>query len=197
MIDASVRNAWQDIDQKVRPFVARRVPGAANVDDVIQDVYLRMQRGLGQLRDDQRFGPWVYQVTRSAIADHQRSKGRRAQREQPLPEHEEVAANAADDERTIECDLARAVVPFVASLPSPYREAITLTELEGMSQVEAAALLGISVSGMKSRVQRGRKLLREALDTGCKIALDARGGVVSCERRTTPDAKRECSATKC
>lgn len=76
-------------------------------------------------------------------------------------------------------ELATYIVPLVAMLPSPYREAITLTELEGLTQQEAAEMVGISLSGMKSRVQRGRRLLRQALDECCEIALDARGAVMS------------------
>ena len=72
---------------------------------------------------------------------------------------------------------------FVAALPSPYREAITLTELQGMTQKDAAEMLGISLSGMKSRVQRGRQQISEMLQACCEIALDARGHVVSFDRR--------------
>ena len=71
----------------------------------------------------------------------------------------------------------------MACLPSPYREAITLTELEGLTQAEAARMVGISVSGMKSRVQRGRARLREMFEACCEIALDGRGAVMQCEPR--------------
>jgi RNA polymerase sigma-70 factor (ECF subfamily) len=80
-------------------------------------------------------------------------------------------------------ELASYIALFVVMLPSPYREALTLTELEGLTQREAAERLGISVSGMKSRVQRGRLLLRELLEGCCDIALDARGHVMSYEPR--------------
>ena len=66
---------------------------------------------------------------------------------------------------------------FVAQLPSPYREAVTLVELEGLTAREAADMVGISVSGTKSRVQRGRDQLRRMFDECCEIALDARGKV--------------------
>ena len=68
MIEAAARGAWKDLDAKLRPFIARRVRSPMDVDDVVQDVFLRMQRAVSGLRDDERFGPWVYQVTRSAIA---------------------------------------------------------------------------------------------------------------------------------
>lgn len=182
MIDPSARGAWRELEAKLRPFIARRVRAEVDVDDVMQDVFLRMQRGLAELRDDERFGPWVYRVARSAIVDHQRSASR----------HRVVAGDDLDDQaldvedddgRTVAEELASYLAPFVAMLPSPYREALTLVELEGIAQNQAAEMLGISVSGMKSRVQRGRARLRKALEDCCHIALDARGHVMSCEPR--------------
>lgn len=75
----------------------------------------------------------------------------------------------------------------VVLLPSPYREALTLTELEGLTQKEAAEMIGISLSGMKSRVQRGRERLRTLFDECCEIGVDARGRAIACD---PPDYKR-------
>ena len=183
VIDANSRGMWKDLDAKLRPFVARRVNSVDDVDDVVQDVFLRMQRGLDGLRDDQRFGPWVYRVARSAIADHRRRAARHPVAESG--EAEETAADERDEDNASDAErmLAAAVAPFIAMLPSPYREALTLTELQGMTQREAAAMVGVSLSGMKSRVQRGRVMLRESLEACCAIALDARGRVMSCVPR--------------
>jgi RNA polymerase sigma-70 factor (ECF subfamily) len=185
MIDPAARGAWRVLEAKLRPFIARRVGAQADVDDVLQDVFLRMQRGLSGLRDEERFGPWVYRVARNAVVDHQR----RAVKHR-LPDDEVVPVEIADeedDDGVVERELAGYLAPFVATLPSPYREAITLTELEGLTQKQAAQMLGISLSGMKSRVQRGRQRLRKALEDCCHIALDVRGRVVACEPR--PDGK--------
>lgn len=186
VIEETAQDAWRDLDAKIRPFVARRVGASADVDDVVQDVLFRIQRGVSGLRDDQRFGPWVYQVARSAIADHLRTRMRH-----PLASTEppEVDSSGVRDEGESEAEreLALYVVPFIAALPSPYREALTLTELEGLTQREAAEMIGISLSGMKSRVQRGREQLRRSLEECCHIATDARGHIIAYERR--PDGK--------
>ncbi|HEV8324961.1 MAG TPA: sigma-70 family RNA polymerase sigma factor [Myxococcota bacterium] len=188
MIDAGARAAWEGLGEQLRPFIARRVPAPADVDDVLQDVFLRMQRGLPALRDRERFGPWVYQVARSAIAEHHRTRARHPPAPQAAPPEPAVPAEAedsdADGSDDFACDLAGALAPFVAALPSPYREAITLTELEGLTRQEAARMLGVSVSGMKSRVQRGRARLREMLEACCEIELDARRRVIGCRPRT-------------
>ncbi|HEY5936213.1 MAG TPA: sigma factor-like helix-turn-helix DNA-binding protein, partial [Kofleriaceae bacterium] len=80
--------------------------------------------------------------------------------------------------------LAGCLASFVALLPSPYREAVTLVELEGLTAREAAAMVGISTSGMKSRVQRGRAELRRRFEECCRIAVDARNKVIEVTPRT-------------
>jgi RNA polymerase sigma-70 factor, ECF subfamily len=185
MIDDTARGAWNEVGAKLRAFVARRVRAPADVDDLVQDIFLRIQRGVSDLRDEERFGPWVYRVARNAIADHRRSA-----RRHPIADgdpSDEPSADDDDDDRAAEQDLAAYVATFIAMLPSPYREALTLTELEGLTQKEAAEMMSISLSGMKSRVQRGREQLRKLFDDCCTIALDARGRVVSCDPR--PDGK--------
>jgi RNA polymerase sigma-70 factor (ECF subfamily) len=180
VIREDMRCAYRELEERLRPFVARRVSTPDEVDDVVQDVFLRMHRSLAHLRDEERFGPWVYQVARSAIAEHRRARARH-----PLPAGDPVQPEPPpeDDDRAVEQELATYVAPFVARLPSPYREALTLTELEGLTQKEAADMLGVSLSGMKSRVQRGRERLRALLEDCCEIALDARGRVIDCQPR--------------
>lgn len=184
MIEPAARGAWRELEAKLRPFIARRVRSEVDVDDIVQDVFLRMQRGLAGLRDEERFGPWVYQVARSAIVDHQRVAAKH--RVVDADGSEDIPLDV-DDDRGVQEELAGYLAPFVAMLPSPYREALTLVELEGLTQKQAAEMLGISLSGMKSRVQRGRVQLRKALEDCCHIALDVRGRVVSCEPR--PDGR--------
>lgn len=193
-LDLSKEHVWRDLEKKLRPFVGRRVP-PADVDDVIQDAFLRIQQGLASLREDERIGPWLYRVTRSAIVDHLRRSARHPPPVQ-APERQDdewnvqlhpAITSVEDDQGSVEREVASYAALFVATLPSPYREALTLTELEGLTQKEAAEILGISLSGMKSRVQRGRQKVRAALEACCNIAIDSRCRVVGCVPR--PDGK--------
>lgn len=183
MIEPAARGAWRELEGRLRPFVARRVPTPADADDVVQEVMLRLSRGLPDLRDDDRFGPWVYRIARNAIADHLRDRVRH-----PLAGDDRVLddlppAPDDDEERDAERALAIYVAHLVATLPSPYREALTLVELEGLSHKEAAALAGVTLTAMKSRVRRGRAEVRRLLEACCAIALDARGHVIDCTPR--------------
>lgn len=164
--------SWEAVETRLRPFVVRRV-AACDVDDVMQDVFVRVQTGLASLRDEERFAAWLFQIARSAIAEHGRMRARH-----PLADGvaaEPAAAPSDDDDREAARALAGCVSMFVTHLPSPYREAVTLVELEGVTTREAADMVGISVSGMKSRVQRGREQLRRLFEQCCEIAVDARG----------------------
>jgi RNA polymerase sigma-70 factor (ECF subfamily) len=162
--------------------VARRVASPADVDDVVQDVALRIHRGIAELQDDERFGGWVYRIAKRAIADLHRDRVRH-----PLPRSQtgdpaDVPVSGDGDE--VESDLGECVALFVARLPSPYREAVTLTELQGLTHKEAATVLGVSLSGMKSRVQRGRERIRRMFEECCEISLDCRGKVTECVPRS-------------
>jgi RNA polymerase sigma-70 factor (ECF subfamily) len=180
---------WEDVAARLRPFIARRV-SPVEIDDVMQDVFVRMQRGLPHLRDEERFTSWLFQIARSSVADHMRTRARH-----PIADGDaepEPAVESNEDDREAARHLAGCITMFVAQLPSPYREAITLVELEGKTAKEAAEMTGISVSGMKSRVQRGREQLRSLFERCCQIALDVRGKPTEFTPRPQPSC-RTCS----
>ncbi len=184
---------WMEAETRLRPFLARRVP-VADVDDVLQDVFLRMQRGLASLRDEERLDAWLYQVARSAIAESGRSRARHPLAGESAQDGlAELAPEPEQDDAAIRA-LSSCVAVFVARLPSPYREAVTLIELEGLTAREAAELAGISVSGMKSRVQRGRRRLRAIFEECCEIALDARGKITAATPRAACPPGMACES---
>ncbi len=170
---------WHQLEASLRSFVSRRVASPADVDDVLQEVFLRLARGLGTLRDEERLAPWLFSIARNVVNDHHR----RAARETPVEALEAQVASSGSEESPLEAELSACVARFITQLPDEQREAITLVELEGMSQKDAAAMLGLSHSGMKSRVQRGRAELRRMFERACAIEVDARRKVIECEPR--------------
>ena len=194
MIEAHARGAWTEVEKHLRPFIARRVDDPADVGDILQEVYLRMEAGLADLRDSERFGPWLYRVARNVLSDHLRSRARH----HPAPARElpadDVEAAVPDDEPDTERELATYMTSFVAALPPPYREALVLTELQEMNHKDAAQMLGVSLPAMKARVRRGRQQVRQMLEACCDIALDARGRVLSYDRRRGGTVPKDCCA---
>ena len=186
-VSLSTEGVWSELRANIRGFVGRRVRQPADVDDIVQRVFLQVHRALPTLRDADRLHAWVYQTTRRAIADYYRAPSHA--REVPAGSAVDLApqiADAADDDadgRALQ-ELSACLKPLISTLPPADQQALQLVEVEGVTQVEAAERLGLSVSGMKSRVQRARVHLRMALDECCRIALDRRGGVIGYEART-------------
>jgi RNA polymerase sigma-70 factor (ECF subfamily) len=172
---------WLHFRGQLRGFVARRLAHPADVDDVLQWVFLRLHQNLGRLRESERVHAWLYRTARRAIADYYRAKARN--REIPSGaasdlERLESAATPAPDAGDLD-RLAACLSPMVEQLPAPYREAIVRADLQGVRLAELARSAGLSLSGMKARVQRGRKRLHRLLADCCRRELAARGGARS------------------
>jgi RNA polymerase sigma-70 factor, ECF subfamily len=191
------KNIWNEVHSGLRAFIAKRVADEASVEDLSQEVFMRMQRGLGGLKKESRMLPWIYQIARHAIIDYYRARDRHPERPVGLASELEtlqpgsVPVESREDSGRLRRELAGCLRPMIERLSEDYRQAVTLVDLEGLPQHEAAARLGLSVSGMKSRVQRGRRQLRTMLEACCEIALDRRRGVAdydlrdhSCQDRT-------------
>lgn len=167
---------WHTFAPPLRAFLARRVPAGVEADDLLQDVFLRVVKHLDSLRSTERPEAWLFQIARNALRDSLRARQRKDGRTDPL----EVDLPADTDPvamRNSEEELAPCLTPMIARLAEPYRTAIELTSIQGLTQAEAAKQVGISLSGMKSRVQRGREQLRQMLMRCCDIDVDVRGGV--------------------
>jgi len=188
-MEAHAQEIWQQIHNGLRAFIAKRVANEAEADDIVQDVWLKMQRGLDGLKDRRRLISWIYQIARHAIIDHYRAPGRR--REMPAGLAADLEAyqssssrqRASEDSGQLRMELAGCLRPMIDRLSEEYRLAVVLVDLEGLTQQAAAVQLGLSLSGMKSRAQRGRRQLKEMLEACCTIELDRRRGVTDYDVR--------------
>ncbi|MGI8874332.1 MAG: sigma-70 family RNA polymerase sigma factor, partial [Egibacteraceae bacterium] len=150
---------WEQFAGRLRAFIATRVSNPADAEDILQDVFVKVHRGARELRDTERLTTWIFRIAHNAIIDHYRSAPRR--RETPV---EELARfdvvppvdAAIDDQSVVRAEIAGCLRPLIAELPGRRPRGAELVDLGGMSQTAAARQLGLSVSGMKSRVQRAR-----------------------------------------
>ena len=162
---------WDEFGLKLKQFILKRVKDKSAAGDILQEVFLKIHTGLDGLKDESKLESWIFQVTRNAIADHFR-------RQRPQEElSEELTEDLSDDKEIVE-ELPPCLKEMINSLPDEYRQALILTEYQGLTQAQLAERLGISVSGAKSRVQRGREKLKEMLLACCHFELDKRGKVL-------------------
>jgi RNA polymerase sigma-70 factor (ECF subfamily) len=185
---------WAHLRKQVRVMLGGRLASGADAEDVVQDVLLRVFRNTHSLRDGDRFGSWLATTVRNAATDQLRAKQRNPVVARDESEEADPAAPVDEPDDTARRLLVAALRPFAERLPAIYRDVIILSELEEVPHAEIARRLSISVSGVKSRVQRGREQLRKMLTDCCEIALDVRGAVVACEPRIGK-ASEDCCST--
>lgn len=157
---------------RLRLFILQRVSDQSAADDILQNVFLKIHSRVDRLRDETKLESWIFQITRNAIADHYRAR---------FSSHETPAAREPVEmpaEEDMMEKFSGGVREMIDQLPDHYREALLLTEFEGLSQRELADQLGLSLSGAKSRVQRARQLLKDLLMQCCHIEFDRYGTVL-------------------
>jgi RNA polymerase sigma-70 factor, ECF subfamily len=152
----------------IRSRLARTLP-ADKVDDALQEVFVRVQTRIDDVRDPSRLPAWVWSIARNVATDTHRQRTHEAFEDV----HSDQPIAHDDPTETV----ASWLPTFVDALPEPYAQAVRLVDLEGLSQQDLATRLQISPSGARSRVQRGRALLKARLLECCHVALEG-GDVV-------------------
>ena len=163
---------WETFRAPIQQFILRRVRDPHSAEDILQDVFLKIHTRIDTLHQQDRVAAWIYQIARNAIADYYRAQRPTSNLSEALAAPEDLA----------EEDVVHALLPCVAALvdalPDAYREALRLTEYEGLSQKDLSERLGISFSGAKSRVQRARAKIKQQLLACCHFQLDYAGRII-------------------
>ena len=189
---SETQHIWDEFSSAVRAFIRRRVKDDHVADDLLQDVFVRIHDKLDSLDDKERLASWLFRIARNVVTDHYR------RRFDVTSEEAEIPTNQFTGDENINEQVGQWLVNRIAELPEDYREAVTLSELKGVRQTEIAERVGLSASGVKSRVQRGRKMLKDSLLQCCHFEFDRRGNVIDYQVRadcTTccDTANGECS----
>jgi RNA polymerase sigma-70 factor (ECF subfamily) len=168
----TTQQIWHDLNDKLKGFYAARVANEQTVSDLLQETFLRIHQNIHRINDRQRVSAWVFQIARNLVMDHYRGTDQRQ-------------SQSAADLDTLEADtphfnaeVAGWLPALIEHLPEPYRQALRLYEIEAMPQQQIAHQLGISLSGVKSRIQRGRDKLKDLLHQCCFFELDSEGNIL-------------------
>ena len=163
---------WSRHEPELRTWLRARMPVSSDVDDVLQDSFVKAMRQGDRVSDVTQPRAWLFEITRNTLIDRLRAQKPLAH----LPPDWEELPEEPNDLDTV--DALVACVPRVLSeLGAQDREAIELCDLQGMAQAEFARLKGLSLPAAKSRVQRARIRMRERMAQGCQVSFDPRGKV--------------------
>jgi RNA polymerase sigma-70 factor, ECF subfamily len=177
-------------------YIRSRVGDSATADDLTQETFVKVSNALAKGTEPEHFRGWLFQIARNTIIDFLQESHRFV----PLGESD-LASKAEtpkildplDDE--FRKQLFSYAVKVIETLPAEDREALTLTELDGLSREELASELGISLSAAKSRVHRARARLRKTVEECCRLLTDPYGRVIDWRKRGSPCRGPKNSAT--
>jgi RNA polymerase sigma-70 factor (ECF subfamily) len=188
---------WKEFSEHVRAYIRSKVSSDEVAEDIVQDIFVRIHQGLGGLKHEDRLQSWVFGIARRSLADYYRKKSRK--RSQPTetiandtdPEEEKEIDNltAFEGEHSVHEEVLSWLIPMIDELPDKYRLPLKMADVEGKTQQEVADELGLSLSGAKSRVQRGREKLGEVLSACCEVQFGTEGRAVAYRKREEDDCE--------
>lgn len=183
-MQAEVVKVWTDMNDRLTNFVKGKIHNTELAEDIVQDVFLKVFSKSNTLKNKDKLVSWIYQITRNEIIDH----FRKASFYNPSLDIEEEIY-----EDTLTSEVSECVRPVIDSLPQKYREALILSDIENIPQKEIAERLNISYSGLKSRVQRAREMLKSTCEQCCEISTDVYGDILDYKvKKEIPDCDDCC-----
>lgn len=173
---------WADTLDRLRAFIATRVGDPEVAADITQDVIVRSIAS-GALERVDNPAAWLYRSARNAVIDHYRTR----RSHDTIDDHEgwPDPDDFSHEPNTASRELSRCLQPMFDQLTPAARDALVRVDVDGHTQQRAATELGLSVSGMKSRVQRARRDLKELLEQCCTVEVDRRGEISDYQQSTS------------
>ncbi len=168
-MDKEIFAIWNELNERLINFIIQKVKDKDVAKDINQDVFIIVFSKLDTLRNRDKIIPWIYRITRNEINAYFRK--------QAVHQDVEVVDKSYFLEENLTSEFSRCIQPMIHALPLKYKEALRLTEIEGVSQKELARIANISYSGAKSRVQRGREMLKSLLQQCCTVSADKYGNI--------------------
>jgi RNA polymerase sigma-70 factor, ECF subfamily len=182
----TTEKVWEEFNTGLKHYILKHVQDEPSAEDILQDVFLKIHTHIDSLRESDKLQGWIYHIARNTITDYYR-----VHKFTPdLPDVPYVPEDPFDD---VVSDLLPYVKKLVDNLPHDYRQALILTEYEGLTQRELAERLGISVSGAKSRVQRAREKVKLMLLKCCHFQFDGLGRIIDFEPNCDCCVNHDCS----
>lgn len=172
---------WLKFSHPVKDFIRNKTHNSDVADDILQEIFIKIHQNLHLLRDEERVAGWVFQIARNTVLNYFRMQKKNL-------ENQEFHQRETEEESYFKENNLNEMVgiwlgEFKKDLDPKYQEALQLVDIEGITQIELAHRLGISVSGAKSRVQRGREQLKQKLIDCCPVKTDQYGNILEIQSK--------------
>ncbi len=170
---------WNEFSDSLRRYINSRVKNDTIADDLLQEVFVKIHLNSNTIKKQESLKSWIYTIAHNVIVDHFKKQSK-------ITDIQPIIASE-NDETSNDHSHKDCLIPLINNLPENYRNALLLSEIKGLKQAEVAKQLNISLSGAKSRIQRGRTLLKQGFIDCCDFKLNESGHLFG-----TDKTKEEC-----
>lgn len=166
-----IEQTYTELRNELKAYINSRVNNESEAEDILHDVFIKAHSGIENLKDTSKLNGWIYRIAKNSIIDYYRTR-------KPHSDINEFDITDGAEEITAAKKLEPSLRAFLTYLPPIYREALVLADFKGMSMASLAKKLNLSVSAVKSRVQRARKMLKDQFLKCCHFEFDKFGAVI-------------------
>jgi len=160
-----VDDVWNEFSGQIRGYLLKKVKVEDDADDLLQEIFIKIHSSLAQLQDEKKLAPWIYQIVRNSLTDYYRKKNLETSE---FDEESTVSNSGEPSEDIYSACVSGCLRVFIDRLPDKYKEPLVLSDIRGLKQKDIAAEMNLSYSGLKSRVQRGREMIKDMfVDCAC------------------------------
>ena len=180
---------------RIHRYLARLV-GPTEAEDLTQEVFLRVNRGLPDFKGEAKLSTWIYRIATNVATDRIRSRASQEIRSgKAMPLDEQVIEAGVDlkgdrkpslEKQAMREEMSACVQDYINSLPERYRLPVTLSEIGGLTNKEIAETLGLTLETVKIRLHRGRAMLKGKLESGCHFDRDEED-ILVCDPKAIPN----------
>ena len=186
---------YASFQPKVLRFFIRMFNDEAEAEDLCQEVFIKINRGLHAFRGDSSLSTWIYKIASNVANDRFRSasfqKGKKKviskEKAEGLPEDRNVWTGEQEplaDQRMVKEEMNQCILNYVHDLDKDYRTVLILSEYEGLKNKEIAEVLGVSLDTVKIRLHRGRAKLKKRMSRECELYYDSDSSLC-CDKKTS------------
>ena len=165
---------WKEQSAKLKQFICYKVNDDDCCNDILHDLFFKIRDKEEKIALLEKPASYIIKMAQNAVIDYYRSQ-------KEVPTDVCGCGDLEGRQSFSETEVYNiTLLPYIEALPAIYKEALILSDLEGLSQKELAERLNISYTGAKSRVQRARQMLKEAILRCCNYRFDKFGNVIGC-----------------
>lgn len=166
---------YQEIYEKIGTYVKKLTADTEQIDEVTQEVFLKIHQSLGTLRNRDKLSSWLQRIAYTTIVDHHR-------KQKKAVTHSDIDLmsfpSAASERNPGNEALMECIKALIKLLPDEQKDLLEAVEIQGMSQVQYARDHGLPLSTVKSRIQRAKQKIRDRVNNSCVLTNDKYGNVI-------------------